>query len=128
LENEVYIDLFEIELRTKVYIELIEGPTIRRTSGLTDRQLEEQRNCILSGARKSGYATNATIERKVGFGLKRKPKIKLEETDLDHTRQDNSRERSSRLSFDDARKSTLSLWSLPRRIYERRCYNGTNFK
>jgi len=91
----VYIDLFEIELRTKVYIELIEEPIIRRTSGLTDRQVEKWRNDILSNARKSGYATNVTIERKIRFELKRKPKIKPEETDLDHIRQDNSRERSS---------------------------------
>lgn len=74
----MYIDLFEIELCTKMYIELIEEPTIRRTSVLTDRQVEEwKKNGIFSGARK-------TIERRIGFEPKRKPKIKPEETDLAH--------------------------------------------
>lgn len=55
MENEggVYIDLLEIELQTKMYIELtgINGLTMmmmmKRTSGLTDRQVE--RNGINDG-------------------------------------------------------------------------------
>lgn len=60
----MYIDLLEIELQTKMYIELIgiNGLTMmmmmmKRTSGLTDRQVE--RNGINDGTSRRGKRTSA---------------------------------------------------------------------